>query len=105
MQATNLSSLGTVPAGHRTSTSSKQFHARHTRGLGEPQQLPSSALTMAQWLDEWLELCALRGLRPAAVPPYHPMARLHLSGALAAVPPASFGWQDLHGPHTPLPPA
>ena len=37
---------------------------------------------MREWLDEWLELCAHRGLRPSTVASYETMLRLHVGDDL-----------------------
>jgi len=39
---------------------------------------------MREWLDEWLALCAHRGLRPSTVASYRTMVDLHVGTALAA---------------------
>jgi len=37
-------------------------------------------------MDEWLELCTVRGLRATTVASYRTMVALHVEGALAATP-------------------
>jgi integrase len=39
---------------------------------------------MREWLDEWLELCTCRGLRPSTIESYRTMLGLHVDDALAA---------------------
>jgi hypothetical protein len=56
-----------------TSTSSQQFREGKRVPPEETQPLAPSVLTMGQWLDEWLELCARRGLRPSTVASYETM--------------------------------
>lgn len=72
-----------------TSTNSTRFSA-HAQGL------PSSTLTMRRWLDEWLELCAQRGLRPATVASYRTMIDLHVGLSFGAAALANVSAQDLN---------
>jgi integrase len=51
---------------------------------------------MAQWLDEWLEICARRGLRPSTVASYRTMLGLHVGNALAATTLGRVTSQDLN---------
>lgn len=51
---------------------------------------------MRQWLDEWLKLCAQRGLRPATIASYRTMIDLHVGGALGAAALANVSAQDLN---------
>jgi hypothetical protein len=46
---------------------------REARSPGRNEPLAPSVLTMGQWLHEWLELCARRGLRPSTVASYETM--------------------------------
>lgn len=41
-------------------------------------------LSVGEWLDDWLELCGRRGLRPSPVASYETMIGLHVGVALAA---------------------
>ena len=45
---------------------------------------PGPGLTLGEWLEEWLGLCVLRGLRPATVVGYRVMIGLHVDAELAA---------------------
>ena len=93
MEATSLGFLWTVPTPTSTTTS-KQFRTKHVaRGTQPPL---SSALTLGQWLEELLELCTRRGLRPSTVASYGTMVRLHVGTALAATPLASVTARDLN---------
>jgi integrase len=82
MQATNSAFLWTVSA--KTSTSSKQFRTRESVPLDEREAPNSSVLSVGEWLDDWLELCGRRGLRPSTVASYETMIGLHVGVALAA---------------------
>jgi integrase len=82
MQATNSFYLSAVST--RTSTSSKQFRAARNASLEGTQRLAPSVLTMGRWLDDWLDLCGRKGLRPSTVASYETMIDLHVDAALAA---------------------
>ena len=45
---------------------------------------PGPGPTLGEWLEEWLGLCVLRGLRPATVVGYRVMIGLHVDAELAA---------------------
>jgi integrase len=94
MQATNSTFLRTVST--RTSTSSKQFRGGKSVAPEETQPLAPSVLTMGQWLDEWLKLCARRGLRPSTVASYETMIRLHVGADLTAARISSVTASDLN---------
>lgn len=94
MQATNSTFLRTVST--RTSTSSKQFREGKSVAPEETQPLAPSVLTMGQWLDEWLELCARRGLRPSTVASYETMIRLHVGANLTTARISSVTASDLN---------
>jgi integrase len=42
-------------------------------------------VTLRAWLDEWLQLCATRGLRPSTIASYRTLLALHIDGGLGAV--------------------
>jgi integrase len=93
MKATNSAFLWTVST--RTSTTSKQSLTKQAAREETQQPLPS-VLTVGQWLDEWLELCTRRGLRPSTVASYETMLRLHVGGTLAATTLASVTARNLN---------
>lgn len=53
-------------------------------------------LRLADWLDEWLERCASRGLRASTVASYRTMVRLHAIDELGDVPIARLRPTDLN---------
>jgi integrase len=65
--------------------------------LEATQHRLSSQLTLGQWLADWLELCAHRGLRPSTVSSYETMLRLHVGASLAASALASVTASELNG--------
>jgi integrase len=105
LKTTNPSPSWTLRAGPRISTTSKEFRAQHVNGerrLGETKAQLTSDLTFGQWLDEWLDLCAGRGLRPSTVASYRTMVRLYVEGALAATTLPNVTARDLNGLYTRL---
>jgi integrase len=99
LQATNPNFCWTPRAGPRTSPTSKGFSTQRVDGehrLDETAAQTSSRLTISQWLDEWLDLCLDKGLRPSTIASYRTMINLHVGGPLAATALPSVTARDLN---------
>jgi integrase len=65
-----------------------------TREFAGPQG--GRGVRLDDWLDEWLERCANRGLRPTTVASYRTMVRLHAIDELGHIPIARLRPSDLN---------
>jgi len=86
MEATSGGYLWTVKAqGSIASRAREDIVTRRTDALRREFEA-AGIVTLGQWLDEWLELCSRRGLRPSTVASYATMVRLHVDPDLGATP-------------------
>jgi len=80
---------------------SKRLHAQEVvarvRVREEAEAPTGSVVSIRQWLDEWLELCTSRGLRPSTVESYGTMVRLYVDDPLGARELPSITARDLNG--------
>lgn len=79
----------------QTSTSSTRF-STDGRGPVVTRVATPLSLSVREWLDDWLELCAGRGLRPSTVASYETMLRLHVDSDLGATELSRVGGRHLN---------
>ena len=100
MEATNRSFRWTARGGRSTSCRSgivDSTGADRAAFDQEQEVVAQRALTLREWLDQWLEICATRGLRPSTVASYTTMLQLHVDGRLAATTLANIAGRELSG--------